>query len=177
MLKDCLVNFPDRRVGADVVLFTRMARLLLLRDATDNERQQISEAKAGALPMMHRFQRLMQTLLLAVPLPAIAAPLCVESETVPPQCFYYDAGACNQRAAQMGGHCSVNSNELRLTPSIGHYCLLTTGLTALCIYTDENMCQQEARRQQGACIIAPSRPESPPVDPYSATRPSNAGGF
>jgi hypothetical protein len=131
-----------------------------------------------ALGFMHLGQRLMQALLFAVPLPAIAAPFCVQTESVPPQCIYYDASSCNQRAAQMGGHCTVSPNERRvLTPSIGHYCLVTSGMASLCIYTDENTCQQDAQRQQGACIIAPNRPESPAADPFRDTRPSNAGGF
>jgi hypothetical protein len=119
----------------------------------------------------------MQALLLAVPVPAIAAPFCVYTEAVPPQCMYYDAGSCNQRALQMGGYCSVNPNEQHLTPSIGHYCLVTSGMASLCIYADQTTCQQDAQRQQAACIIAPARPESPALDPYRDTRPSNAGGF
>jgi hypothetical protein len=127
--------------------------------------------------MMHLGQRLMRALLIALPAPAIAAPFCVQTEAVPPQCIYYDAGSCNQRASQMGGHCAVNPREQHLTPSIGHYCLVTSGMASLCIYADENSCFRDAQRQQGACIIAPGRPESPAADPFRDTRPSNAGGF
>jgi hypothetical protein len=123
------------------------------------------------------FRRLMPTLLLTVPVPGIAAPFCVQTEALPPQCVYYDAGSCQKRAQQLNGTCSINGNEVRLTPSVGHYCLITGGMASLCIYTDENSCQKEATRQQGACIIAPSRPESPGVDPFRETRPSNAGAF
>jgi hypothetical protein len=139
---------------------------------------QRNERSKGSSPRMsHRSRRLLQVLALVVPLPAGAAPFCVHTESVPPQCIYYDAGSCNQRAAQMGGQCSVNPNDVRLTPSIGHYCLVTSGMASLCIYTDQTSCQQEAQRQRGACIIAPARPESPAADPYRDTRPSNAGGF
>ena len=135
--------------------------------------------KTRAYRMTPRSWRLVPTLLLAIPLPASAAPLCVETDAVPPQCVYYDANSCNQRALQMGGLCVANPNEnsLRMTPSIGHYCLVASGMAALCVYVDQNSCQQDAQRQQGACIFAPTRPESPAGDPFSLTRPSNAGGF
>jgi hypothetical protein len=122
-------------------------------------------------------RRLLQTLLLSLPVPAIAAPFCVQTQTVPPQCIYYDMGSCQQRATQLNGNCSVNANEVRLTPSTCHYCLVAGGGAAECIYVDQNDCNKEARRQQGACIIAPGRPESPTPDPYALTRPSNAGAF
>ena len=127
--------------------------------------------------MRPTIRRLLPTLLLALPMPGIAAPFCVQTEALPPQCVYYDAGSCEKRAVQLNGTCSINSNEVRLTPSIGHYCLITGGMASLCIYTDENSCRKEAARQQGACIIAPSRPESPGADPFRVTRPSNAGAF
>lgn len=121
--------------------------------------------------------RLSQALFLTLPVPAIAAPFCVQTEALPPQCIFYDSGSCQQRATQMNGNCVVNSNEVHLTPSIGHYCLVTGGSAALCIYVDINSCNKEAQRQQGACIIAPGRPESPTPDPFALTRPSNAGAF
>ena len=127
--------------------------------------------------MAHIPHRLLQALLLTLPVPAIAAPFCVQTQALPPQCIYYDSGSCQQRATQLNGICSVNANEVRLTPSIGHYCLVTGGSAAECIYVDITSCDKEARRQQGACIIAPGRPESPTADPYSLTRPSNAGAF
>ena len=121
--------------------------------------------------------RLLQALLLTLPVPAIAAPFCVQTEALPPQCIFYDSGSCQQRATQLNGNCVVNGNEVRLTPSIGHYCLVTGGSAAECIYVDITSCDKEARRQQGACIIAPGRSESPTPDPYALTRPSNAGPF
>jgi hypothetical protein len=125
----------------------------------------------------HIPHRLLQALLLTLPGSAIAAPFCVATQALPPQCIYYDSGSCQQRATQLNGNCVVNANEVHLTPSIGHYCLVTGGSAALCIYVDENSCQKEAFRQQGACIIAPGRPESPTPDPFALTRPSNAGAF
>jgi hypothetical protein len=124
-----------------------------------------------------RIPHLLQALLLILPVPAIAAPFCVQTEALPPQCIFYDSGSCQQRATQLNGNCVVNGNEVRLTPSIGHYCLVTSGSAAECIYVDITSCDKEARRQQGACIVAPGRPESPTPDPFALTRPSNAGPF
>ena len=122
--------------------------------------------------------RLLQISLLTLPVPAIAAPFCVMTEAVPPQCIFFDAGLCQQRANQLsGGECTVNPKEVRLTPSIGHYCLVTSVRASLCIYPDLDTCQKEAAHQQAACIIAPARPESPTADPFALTRPGNAGGF
>jgi hypothetical protein len=124
--------------------------------------------------------RLLQASLLTFPVQAIAAPFCVSTEALPPECIYNDANSCNQRATQMKGYCTVNPNEaggIRLTPSIGHYCLITGGGAALCIYVDENTCQREAARQGAGCILAGGLPESPPPDPFRDVRPPNAGGF
>jgi len=96
--------------------------------------------------------------------PAIAAPFCVVSEAVPAQCIYYDADLCQQRADQMGAGAHGNTNEVKPTPSVGHYCLVTSG-------------RKEATHQQAACIIAPTRPGRPTPDPFMLIRPGNAGLF
>lgn len=114
-------------------------------------------------------------LLLATPLPALGAPFCVQTQALPPQCMFYDAALCQQRAFQLGGLCAVNPAEIKLSPGLGHYCLLTSQLISSCIYTDLANCQRDATTQHGACIIAPGRPESPGADPYRDIRPSMAG--
>ena len=113
---------------------------------------------------------------LPVSLPAIAAPYCVQTEAVPPQCLYYDAASCNARAKQMQGYCSINTAELRIAPGIGHFCMLTSGNVATCLYPDADSCNAEARRQSGVCVAAPARDESPPPDPFRHIRPLTVGG-
>src|SRR6516164_7020329 len=98
--------------------------------------------------------RLLRALLLTLPGSAMAAPFCVMSQAVPPQCIYYDAGLCARDAGQQHGECVVNTKEVRLTPSIGAYCLVTSARASLCIYQDLDSCGKEAARQQGACVIA-----------------------
>jgi hypothetical protein len=118
-------------------------------------------------------------LLSAVPLlgqGASAAPYCVQTESIPPQCLYYDAASCAARAKQMNGYCSVNTAELRIAPAIGHFCLLASGNVATCYYPDDTSCEAEARRQRGVCVPAPARDESPPPDPYRHIRPLTVGG-
>jgi hypothetical protein len=115
-------------------------------------------------------------LALLAPAAAVAAPFCVQSQTIPPQCLYYDASECNQRALQLGGNCTVNPQEVHVSVGLGHYCLLTSSLVSSCIYADATACAAEAKHEQGACIEAPTRPESPAADPYRDVRPSMAGG-
>jgi hypothetical protein len=115
-------------------------------------------------------------LVLAGPIAALAAPFCVRTESIPPQCLYFDAGECGKRATQMGGTCVVNPAEVHVSNSLGHYCLLTSSGVTSCIYTDPGVCAAEAQHQHGACTLAPERPESPGADPYRDVRPSMAGG-
>jgi hypothetical protein len=114
--------------------------------------------------------------LLAIPVVSAAAPFCVRTEAVPPQCIYDDAALCNARATQMGGNCLPNPAEWHVTVGSGHFCLLTSGRTASCIYADPGTCATDAQHQQGVCVPAPNRPESPAPDPYRDIRPSMAGG-
>jgi hypothetical protein len=107
--------------------------------------------------------------------PAIGAPFCVRTQVVPPQCIYFDAAECNNRAREMGGWCSANQSELPVSIALGHYCLITSGRASACIYLDLGSCDVEARHQQGVCVPAPNRPESPAADPYRDIRPSMAG--
>ena len=111
----------------------------------------------------------------AIPVAALAAPFCVETQAIPPQCIYYDAGSCNQRALQLGGQCSVNPQELQVSVNLGHYCLITGGMASSCIYADLQVCQRDAQQQQGACVQTPSPPESPGPDPFRQIRPLMAG--
>jgi hypothetical protein len=124
---------------------------------------------------MHSLGRSIALLLLAVPLPAVAAPFCVESEALPPQCIYFDAASCGKRAAQLGATCSVNGNEVHVSAAIGHYCLLTSSLVSSCIYVDQANCNRDAVQQPGVCVRSTSLPESPAADPYHDVRPSMAG--
>jgi hypothetical protein len=105
-----------------------------------------------------------------------AAPFCVQTQAIPPQCIFVDAGSCNERATQMGGTCTVNRAEVHVSTGLGHYCLLTSSQASACIYADRSVCEVEARHQHGVCIDAPDRPESPAADPYRDVRPSMVGG-
>ena len=124
---------------------------------------------------MHSLGRSIALLLLAMPLPAVAAPFCVESAALPPQCIYFDAASCAQRASQLGAYCSVNANEVHVQAAVGHYCLLTSTLVSSCIYVDRGSCDRDAAQQHGVCAQSTTLPESPAGDPYHDVRPSMAG--
>jgi hypothetical protein len=115
-------------------------------------------------------------LALAAPPIALAAPFCVQTQAIPPQCIFVDAGSCNERATQLGGTCTINPGEVHVSAGLGHYCLLTSSRVSDCIYADRGACESEAQHQHGVCIDAPNRPESPRADPYRDIRPSMVGG-
>ena len=114
--------------------------------------------------------------LLASPLPVVAAPFCVQTQAIPPQCIYFDARSCNDRAREMGGTCSVNTAEVHISAGLGHYCLLTSAQVSACIYPDRGPCDADAQHQGGVCVMAPETPESPAPDPYRDVRPLMVGG-
>ena len=124
----------------------------------------------------YRFGLLAMLAGVALAAPAHAAPFCVQTEGVPPQCIFVDAGSCAEQARKVNGYCTVNTAELHIEPGLGHYCLLSSGLVSNCYYPDSSSCEAEARRQRGVCVSAPARAESPPPDPYRRVRPLTVGG-
>lgn len=121
-------------------------------------------------------RRLLGVVLFAIPASAVAAPFCVETDAIPPQCIFYDAAQCNKRAAEMGGQCTVDSSQVQVSTGIGHYCLLTSSKVTYCVFAGRDDCDREAKHQQGVCIQAPGSPEAPGADPYRNVRPLMAGG-
>lgn len=100
--------------------------------------------------------------------PALAAPFCIQSQSLPPQCNYYDAHECQKDAGKQGGVCSVNPQQMTLQPGVGQYCIVTSGGASICEYADRGTCQAEAERQNGACTEAPNVAPVGSPDPYSA---------
>lgn len=107
--------------------------------------------------------------------PAAAAPFCVKSMAVPPQCLYVDAASCQQRAQQLGGDCIANPEELKVQGEQGRYCMVTSDHAVSCIYEDQGACMMEAKHEQAVCVEAQNRPEAPDVDPYRDIRPGMTG--
>lgn len=106
---------------------------------------------------------------------AFAAPYCVQTEAIPPQCLYFDPASCDERAKQMGGYCSVNTAELQAPPGIGHFCELLQGNVGNCFFPDYDSCNLRAKRDHGVCVAAPARDESSAPDPYRHIRPLTVG--
>jgi hypothetical protein len=71
---------------------------------------------------------------------AEAAPFCIRSQVLPPQCIYQDAQQCDREAQRQGAVCSTNPAELRLTPGWGKYCVVTSSRTSDCSYGDRTTC-------------------------------------
>ena len=109
--------------------------------------------------------------------PAMAAPFCVQTQAVPPQCLYFDADSCRQRAQAMNGSCVANTAEVHLMPGIGQYCVMVSSVASSCSYVDQASCMADAEHQRGVCVQAPpiqSSGSSAP-DPYRMIRPLPAG--
>ena len=105
---------------------------------------------------------------LIAPVAAQAAPFCLQSQSLSPQCIYYDAGSCQTEANRQGGVCSTNPSEVHLTGNVGQYCMVTSQMVSLCIYSDRGTCAADAARQHGACTDLPIVAPSGAPDPYAA---------
>ena len=98
---------------------------------------------------------------------ALAAPFCLVTQNVPPQCIYFDPNDCRREADHQRGLCEVNPQEVALTPGIGTYCVVTASQVSLCEYQDYTTCVRAATREGGICAAAPvptigNAPPSPP---------------
>ena len=87
--------------------------------------------------------------------PAGAAPFCVTTASLPPQCLYVDPGNCRTRAAELHGVCTANPFEVPLTAGFGPYCVVDASRYTFCVYQDLASCSQAANRQRGSiCVMA-----------------------
>lgn len=107
-------------------------------------------------------------LLAAGATPAAAAPFCIRTQAVPPQCVYFDAAQCQHEALRQNGVCTVNLAEAKVNPGIGQYCVVTSSVVSLCAYPDRGACMAEAAREKGACVEAPGVAPGKAPDPYAA---------
>jgi hypothetical protein len=98
-----------------------------------------------------------------------AAPFCLGTQSVPPQCIYYDADSCRREAGRQGGVCSANPQEVRVSSNIGQFCVMTSQQVSLCIYLDRGTCEIAAAHQHGACVSSPGVAPSGAPDPFSPT--------
>ncbi|HEY8287744.1 MAG TPA: DUF3551 domain-containing protein [Acetobacteraceae bacterium] len=120
------------------------------------------------LRMKHRLMAM--AILAGLPVAAEAAPFCIKSQILPPQCIYQDAQQCDRDAQRQGAVCSANPQELTLRPGNGKFCVVTSARTSLCAYGDRTTCARDAASQNGTCTDAPPSMAGVGVpDPYSAT--------
>ena len=102
-----------------------------------------------------------------LPSSVLAAPFCIESQALPPQCMYYDAASCEREATRQQAACSVNVKELPLSNNVGQYCMVTSGGASQCFYSDRTTCAADATRQHGLCTNAPTVAPSAAPDPFA----------
>lgn len=119
--------------------------------------------------------------LLSIVLPApaaLAAPYCLQTAAISPQCIYDDPGICQKDALRQGGACVANPDGQVVLQGTGAYCLAIAGGHAYCTFEDVNQCVRAAGREGGACIaappVAPTVAPKPPVQTQQ-TQPQAAG--
>ena len=101
---------------------------------------------------------------------AQAAPFCITSDALPPQCMYVDAQSCQADANRQGGVCVANPAELQTPPGPGNFCVASGAGAMQCVYADRLNCLAEAQRINGACIEANATLAGTP-DPFRNQRP------
>jgi len=106
-------------------------------------------------------------LCLLIPVRGNAAPICLQTQALGPQCIYYDAAECRKEAGRQGGICSANPKEVRVSPNVGQYCLLTSEHVSLCVYSDRTSCDRDAARQGAVCAYSTGVAPSGAPDPYA----------
>lgn len=136
----------------------------------------MTKRRLGAIEM------LAACLFLSVAIPdpaALAAPFCVTSQALPPQCIYDDPGLCQRDAAHQGGVCAANADAAIQVEGSAPYCLAVAGGPALCRFYDVRSCVLEARHHRTACITAPVAPATvapaPPQQPQPLPQPTQRG--
>lgn len=80
-------------------------------------------------------------LILVIHQQAIAAPFCVTTQGVPPDCIYEDTTSCRSRATQLKGVCTVNTNEITSAYGTEKFCMVDSTRVPQCIYTDRSSCE------------------------------------
>ena len=103
-----------------------------------------------------------------------AAPFCLSTLGIAPQCLYYDADICRRDALKQGGSCEPNPEETRVGYGSGQYCLVISQGASLCSYFDRDSCEIDARRQHGACYFDTQKATGAP-DPSTSSRQIGAG--
>lgn len=99
---------------------------------------------------------------------ALAAPFCLQTLTVPPQCMSYDANLCRNDAAKQGGWCSPNPGSTLAGTGSGQDRVVTSQGASTCAFLDRVTCDFEAARQHGVCYHDEARATGAP-DPYAAS--------
>lgn len=100
---------------------------------------------------------------LLIPVESMAAPLfCLNAQGLEPQCHYYSANACHEKALKtLKGYCSLNPTEMEIPDGPGLWCLITSTRHALCYYDNFSSCQQQSKSKNGVCIRSLKRPLPP----------------
>jgi hypothetical protein len=154
------------RVDGDLARYANWLNGVDARSASAS--RSTSKRKQGMTKSLKTVELAASLLLLASAIPttsALAAPFCVQTEVIPPQCIYYDPNSCRARANAMSGWCVVNPEEVATPHGTGEYCRYSSSLAVSCDYGDVLNCSRDAARTGGVCV------QSPPSGPTNTPNP------
>lgn len=107
-------------------------------------------------------------LVCVMPVQVMASPFCITVMGIPPECIYDDTALCRQRAAQLGGICTVNTKEITGAYGDEKFCIVDSSRVPQCIYADRSSCES-AQNNGSVCVynnFVNVNEEQP--DPYAA---------
>ena len=94
--------------------------------------------------------------------PATAAPFCLTTNVLSPQCIYVDPAECRARAVQIHGACVANPTEMRAFSGHQAFCATDATLMALCEYPDLASCSRAVEHRSGSlCVMHPYATQPP----------------
>lgn len=99
--------------------------------------------------------------------PAYSAPFCVEGESIPAECWYYDIRACKEEAAKRKGYCSVNHEEISLPETGAPFCMIDSAMIPVCAYQNGETCHMQASAKNAVCFQNISNTN---IDPFRFDR-------
>jgi hypothetical protein len=89
---------------------------------------------------------------------SVAAPFCVESVGLTPECWYYDVNQCKKEAGKIHARCSANLREITVSAKGVAFCVVDSTKRPECAFQNRESCEDAAARRSGAICFETSAP-------------------
>lgn len=88
-----------------------------------------------------------------------APPFCLRGASAQPQCIYYSANACREKAANIvRANCILNESVIDIPEGPGLWCLVTSTRHVQCYYDNFESCNSQTRSKNALCVRSLKRP-------------------